>query len=358
MSYILKALEKKQASEQVTKHSDKVSVNHSPVIHTSSNHSIAWGVLLTVAIFSALCVGFYLGNQSRFPFESIFNRSAAANNQTTVNNQTTIKPHQLASQPQLANKGNEQSRDDHIAGNNNAENNAKKNSANINTANVNTANNAAKDNVPTVKQANRLSADTTSTTNTTKPSGVSVEKVASIRVNKQSLPIDAEKYFESPPATDQKPQANKMVVYSPNKTKKVSIENIDQQAVIETPALEPELSLEEVPEDLLARFQLAIDDIDGINESTIDEEPASGYADPRILPLSQMPKWLQDDIPELSFDMHIYASDGTGWVKVNGEDRTENQQIAKGVILDKIEPQTVILTYKGHTFSMAALSNW
>jgi len=63
-------------------------------------------------------------------------------------------------------------------------------------------------------------------------------------------------------------------------------------------------------------------------------------------------------IPSLDFKQHIYASDGEGWVNVNGRDRYEGDVIADGLILDKILPQQVILTYRGEKFSLPALTNW
>ncbi len=77
-----------------------------------------------------------------------------------------------------------------------------------------------------------------------------------------------------------------------------------------------------------------------------------------IRPLSQMPQWLQQDLPTLKFEMHIYASDGQGWVRVNGKDVHEGEKIAKNLVLEKIEPQQVILNFRGENFSMPALSSW
>ncbi|MBL4908547.1 MAG: AAA family ATPase [Alteromonadaceae bacterium] len=77
-----------------------------------------------------------------------------------------------------------------------------------------------------------------------------------------------------------------------------------------------------------------------------------------IRPLAQMPQWLQQDLPSLKFEMHIYASDGEGWVRVNGVDVHEGEKIAKNLVLEKIEPQQVILNFRGEEFSMPALSSW
>ena len=71
-----------------------------------------------------------------------------------------------------------------------------------------------------------------------------------------------------------------------------------------------------------------------------------------------MPTWVQEGVPSLRFEQHIYASDGEGWVNVNGRDRYEGDTIVNGVIIDKILPQQVILSYRGEKFSLPALTNW
>lgn len=112
-----------------------------------------------------------------------------------------------------------------------------------------------------------------------------------------------------------------------------------------------------VSDDLLARFQAAIDET---KDSPIDEDKLSTQqqAQNEIKPLTQMPAWVQRGIPALIFEQHIYASDGEGWVNVNGRDRYEGDIVADGLTIEKILPQQVILTYRGETFSLPALTNW
>jgi type II secretory pathway predicted ATPase ExeA len=115
-----------------------------------------------------------------------------------------------------------------------------------------------------------------------------------------------------------------------------------------------------VSDDLLARFQAAIEE----TENTKKIEPnqlkskQTQSADSEIKSLTQMPTWVQEAVPSLRFEQHIYASDGEGWVNVNGRDRYEGDSIADGVVIDKILPQQIILTYRGEKFSLPALTNW
>ena len=71
-----------------------------------------------------------------------------------------------------------------------------------------------------------------------------------------------------------------------------------------------------------------------------------------------MPTWVQDGVPSLEFEMHIYASDGQGWVRVNGRDRYEGDYIARELLLNEILPQKVVLSFRGEKFTMDALSSW
>jgi len=116
-------------------------------------------------------------------------------------------------------------------------------------------------------------------------------------------------------------------------------------------------AVEGVSEDLLARFQAAIDNTKDSSNNTETTELSQGV-EGEIKPITQMPTWVQEGLPSLRFEQHIYASDGEGWVNVNGRDRYEGDSIANGVVIDKILPQQVILTYRGETFSLPALTSW
>jgi type II secretory pathway predicted ATPase ExeA len=112
-----------------------------------------------------------------------------------------------------------------------------------------------------------------------------------------------------------------------------------------------------VSDDLLARFQSAIDETELENNLGNDLVQSKAF-DVEAPALSDMPTWVQNDLPSLSFDQHIYTSDGESWVKVNGRDRYEGDTISSGLILNHIYAQKVILTFKGEQFSLPALSTW
>ena len=126
-----------------------------------------------------------------------------------------------------------------------------------------------------------------------------------------------------------------------------------------------------VSSDLLALFQAAIDETSVGNSSNsqstdyrlensrdIYESSLNSNEDVTIRPLTQMPQQLQNALPSLQFEQHIYASDGQGWVNVNGRDRYEGDYIGDNLIVEKILPQQVILSFQGEKFSLPALTNW
>ena len=111
---------------------------------------------------------------------------------------------------------------------------------------------------------------------------------------------------------------------------------------------------EGVSDALLASFQSAIEETKQ-DEQTI-EKPTVENGD--LMPLTQMPVWVQDGVPSIAFEMHIYASDGQGWVRVNGRDRYEGDYIGRELLLNEILPQKVVLSFRGEKFTMDALTSW
>lgn len=113
-----------------------------------------------------------------------------------------------------------------------------------------------------------------------------------------------------------------------------------------------------VSDELLASFQSAIEQTKPVlqNESANENDQMGDNRE--LLPLTQMPTWVQDGVPKLAFEMHIYASDGQGWVRVNGRDRYEGDYIGRELLLSEILPQHVVLNFRGEKFTLAALSSW
>ncbi len=148
---------------------------------------------------------------------------------------------------------------------------------------------------------------------------------------------------------------------------KPKAESESKQQVISAEPKDPvkfDLSkVEGASDSLLAKLQSAVEESNQslLSDQELDQQQRIAIEknnNDAVEPLSEMSVSYQDSLPSLQFDMHIYASDGEGFVKVNGRDRYEGDVIAAGVTLEKILPQKVILEYQGKRFSLPALSNW
>jgi type II secretory pathway predicted ATPase ExeA len=185
--------------------------------------------------------------------------------------------------------------------------------------------------------------------------------------NKKQAPIEIEKNNTIAVETNQNYDDISTVEESLNSTQHDHVsENSTRERTIKKQDIrvkrdEDLKDVSDVSPELLALFKEAIEETNRDNYSDARNKPLNNtyeniYQD--IKPVTQMPAWFQKELPNLHFTQHIYSSDGEGWVNVNGRDRYEGDSIASGLLLDKILPQQVILTYQNKTFSLPALANW
>lgn len=193
------------------------------------------------------------------------------------------------------------------------------------------------------------------------------------RVEERALPVIVETQKAEQIALDNEP-VDKLITLNPNSkvikpVSDVIVQKEPEQKIVSA-ALNTTVTHETkvddnyqveavdgVSDDLLARFKAAIDETQDkpIPPPDIEE---SNSVDGEIKSLTQMPAWVQNGVPDLRFEQHIYASDDQGWVKVNGRDRYQGDMITSELQLDEILPQHVILIYRGEKFSLPALTNW
>jgi type II secretory pathway predicted ATPase ExeA len=158
------------------------------------------------------------------------------------------------------------------------------------------------------------------------------EQVSAVELQVDKVIIDKASQTENPAVSENK--------INPKVKEKLSVNAVDG-----------------VSDDLLARFQSAIDETE--QESSSDKvTDQNEELEVNVPTLSDMPTWVQNDLPSISFEQHIYTSDGESWVKVNGRDRYEGDTISNGLVLNHIYAQKVILTFRGEQFSLPALSTW
>ncbi|MDT0603596.1 AAA family ATPase [Thalassotalea castellviae] len=162
--------------------------------------------------------------------------------------------------------------------------------------------------------------------------------------------------------SSEQPDKPRVLGYQPEKvnlTQKNHAINDEQFDIVAEPG---------VSEDILSRFKAAINDtkptekpVNQQNQSAISNSISNDEITDDVQQyraVHQLPVRLQDSLPTLQFEMHIFATEGQGWVRVNGQDRREGEEIAQGVVLTKIFPQQVLLSYQQEQFTMPALSSW
>ena len=97
--------------------------------------------------------------------------------------------------------------------------------------------------------------------------------------------------------------------------------------------------VEGVSPELLAKVQQAVDDVE---YDATDNDQLEVVESP-VPSLLDMPTHIQNKVPAMAFEVHIFATDGNGWVRVNGRERYEGDVIAGDVVLTTITQDSVVL---------------
>ncbi|MFA3792112.1 general secretion pathway protein GspB [Aliiglaciecola sp. SL4] len=156
-----------------------------------------------------------------------------------------------------------------------------------------------------------------------------------------------------PEPLDEKPTEQKQISEQSDSIEETARLLAEQQAEEEQIQAAEESN---IPPELLQRFRNALASLG--EETPVD--PTDNSQSIRDVPaVSELPAWVLLELPSLAFSAHMYVSaPEERWVRVNGKKAVEGQEIDDGLILQGIEPQHVIMTFKGQEFSMEALSDW
>lgn len=130
---------------------------------------------------------------------------------------------------------------------------------------------------------------------------------------------------------------------------------LDENANNQTKQAEPDDELNEVSDSLKKAFAQAVQDVDQQRSSQVTHSTKnSSYADP----IELLPESIQNAIPTLKYQAHIYASEPSKrWIKLNGRELYEGDNI--GVLsLIEITPEQSLLSYDGYEFTLKALQDW
>ena len=177
-------------------------------------------------------------------------------------------------------------------------------------------------------------------------------------INNSKVKLAAEDYFERPPRKLSEPaKAAKAEASSEQVPLILGDPRPYQQAQANKVNDEFKVKAEEgVSADLLARFQSAIDETaDASSESENNQ-----IQEPKVVTtkIHDLPLVTQNALPSMDFEMHIFSSEGSSWVKLNGKELNAGEWYNNDLQLVDILPQTVVMSYQGQHFSMPALSSW
>lgn len=142
-----------------------------------------------------------------------------------------------------------------------------------------------------------------------------------------------------------------------NSSAQVEAQEVEPEPVpVEVVNREAEVPLDSVSPELLKRFRQAVSELD---DSTEEYQPSGASNASQTLRVDQLPAWVLADLPSMSFSTHLYASvPAERRVRVNGMELGEGDWIQDNLRIVRIEPQKVILTFKGQEFSLPALGDW
>lgn len=73
----------------------------------------------------------------------------------------------------------------------------------------------------------------------------------------------------------------------------------------------------------------------------------------------ELDAYFRKDIPSVNYGAHIYATDNnSGFVILDGARRRVGDQLDSGLFIEKIEEESVVLSFNGTLFSLPAMKSW
>ncbi|WP_394176870.1 general secretion pathway protein GspB [Thalassotalea litorea] len=133
---------------------------------------------------------------------------------------------------------------------------------------------------------------------------------------------------------------------------------------------------EQISPELLAAFNQAVDetytdDKDNFEQAALQQVRDEAKLDSQDHPhfdgrqteeiplLTQLPNSYRNTIPAIQFSLHMYSSDiSSRWLRMNGQDYFEGGMSPEGIVIEEIQPQFVVMRYRGQSFRLPALSSW
>lgn len=90
-----------------------------------------------------------------------------------------------------------------------------------------------------------------------------------------------------------------------------------------------------------------------------NDDKAQGLHTSHIPPLSEQPDSVQQQLPALRYQSHIYSTqEDSRKVVLNDKIYKEGDHLTGSIYIKTIEPQDIIVDIGGHDYSLPALTNW
>lgn len=119
------------------------------------------------------------------------------------------------------------------------------------------------------------------------------------------------------------------------------------------PYSDPEL--DNVSDELKEAFAQAVSDTEGNNSG---EVIATSKDSAKAAPIELLPAGLQNSIPRLRYQAHIYATEADKrWIKLNNRELYEGDSIGALQLLE-ITPEQALFNFDGYEFTLKAMQDW
>jgi hypothetical protein len=116
-----------------------------------------------------------------------------------------------------------------------------------------------------------------------------------------------------------------------------------------------EEALKDIPEELKNRFA---DAVEATNKDTRIQQ-SSVSSSSSLLSISELPPTEQALVPNILYQMHIYASEPSErWIKINGYTIYEGEPLTKNVVLEEIRLNESVWLVNGKRVSLSALQDF
>ncbi|MCG7562954.1 MULTISPECIES: general secretion pathway protein GspB [Pseudoalteromonas] len=197
--------------------------------------------------------------------------------------------------------------------------------------------------------------------------------------SQQLVPVSANGQIVQQPvgnqyaATQQAYQANSAAVFTPNQGQPIQqpLEDLSGYRVLGVPleqaranAARQEAERQEaqalagVPDELKKAFEQAVEDTAPKSEQIASEVLSSTKGSARATPVELLPVQLQNSLPKLRYQAHIYATDAEKrWIKLNNRELYEGDNMG-ALQLVEITPEQAMFDFDGIEFTLQAMQDW